>query len=204
MYIDLGQSTPTQAYFHILQTLIPRPVAWVLSENENSTFNLAPFSYFNAVCSDPPLIMLSIGNKPTNQPKDTCLNIKHRKDFTVHIAHRELLGDLNESSLTLPAGESELDLLKLETTAFDGARLPRLKQCRVAYSCECYETHELGALPQAIIYGKVNAIYIDDLIININDKGRIKVDAEKLDPISRLGANEYMTFGTIITMNRPK
>lgn len=204
MYIDLNQSTPTQAYFHIIQTLVPRPVAWVLSENENSSYNLAPFSYFNAVCNNPPLIMLSIGHKPTNQPKDTHLNIKHRKDFTVHIAHREMLDSLNASSVTLPAGESELELLKLKTTSFDGARLPRLEQCRLAYACECYEIHELGKLPQTLIYGKVNAIYIDDSIASTSEKGRIKVHADKLDPIARLGADEYMTFGNIVSLKRPK
>ena len=204
MYIDLNQSTPTEVYFHLLQTLIPRPIAWVLSENENSSYNLAPFSYFNAVCSDPPLIMLSIGDKPTKQPKDTRLNIKHRKYFTVHIAHRELLEDLNVSSATLAAGESELDLLKLKTTAFEGAHLPRLEQSRLAYACECYEIHKLGKTPQTIIYGKVNAIYISDSITSVNEKGRIKVHAEKLDPISRLGANEYMTFGKVLSMKRPK
>jgi flavin reductase (DIM6/NTAB) family NADH-FMN oxidoreductase RutF len=204
VYIDLNQSTPAQTYFQMVQTLVPRPVAWVLSENENGSYNLAPFSYFNAVCSNPPLLMLSIGNKPSNQPKDTRLNIEHRKYFTVHIAHREMLKELNESSATLPAGESELDLLKLRTTTFDGMPLPRLEQCRLAYSCECYEIHKLGELPQTIIYGKVNSIYIDDSIISINDKGRVKVHAEKLDPIARLGANEYMTFGNIVSMQRPK
>lgn len=204
MYIDLSQSTPLQNYFNIVQTLVPRPIAWVLSENENSSYNLAPFSYFNAVCSDPPLIMLSIGNKPDNQPKDTRLNIKLRKDFIVHIAHRELLEALNQSSATLAAGESELDMLQLETTRFDNARLPRLEQCRLAYACECYEIHELGELPQTIIYGKVNSIYIDDSIITTNEKGRLKVHADQLDPVSRLGANEYMTFGEIVSIPRPK
>lgn len=204
MYIDLNHSTPAQAYLQMAQTLVPRPVAWVLSENENGSYNLAPFSYFNAVCSDPPLLMLSIGNKPSNQPKDTRLNIEHRKYFTVHIAHREMLKDLNESSATLPAGESELDLLKLRTTTFDGTRIPRLERCRLAYSCECYQIHKLGELPQTIIYGKVNAIYIDDSIISINDKGRVKVHAEKLDPIARLGTDEYMMSGKIIQLQRPR
>jgi flavin reductase (DIM6/NTAB) family NADH-FMN oxidoreductase RutF len=204
VYIDLSQTTPSQNYFHLIQTLVPRPIAWVLSENENSSYNLAPFSYFNAVCSNPPLIMLSIGNKPDNQPKDTRLNIKHRKDFVVHIAHRELLEALNQSSATLAAGDSELDMLQLETTAFENTRLPRLKLCRLAYACECYEIHELGELPQTIIYGKVTSIYMDDAITSTNEKGRIKVHADRLDPISRLGANEYMTFGEIISIPRPR
>ena len=64
MIVELHSLTPAQVYLHMIQVLVPRPIAWVLSENASGSFNLAPFSYFNAVCSDPPLIMLSVGKKP--------------------------------------------------------------------------------------------------------------------------------------------
>lgn len=188
----------------MVQTLVPRPIAWVLSENENCSYNLAPFSYFNAVSSEPPLIMLSIGRKSDGSVKDTCANIEARKFFTVHIAHREMLEALNESSMSLAAGESELDRLKLATTSFKDAALPRLEQSRIAYACEHYETHNIASSSQTIIYGKVNAIYIDDSIISCNERGHVKVHAEKLKPVARLGADEYMSFGEIINMKRPK
>ena len=204
MILDLSVLKPAQVYFHMIQTLIPRPIAWVLSEIEQDRYNLAPFSYFNAVCSNPPLIMLSVGKKPDGSFKDTRVNIEQRKDFVVHIAHREVLQDLNQSSATLDANISELDLLGIETTRFEGSRLPRIKACKLAYACECYEIHELGSTPQSIIYGKVNRIYIDDDITSINEKGRLKVHADKLEPIARLGADEYMSFGEIISLARPK
>ena len=188
----------------MVQTLIPRPIAWVLSENENHSYNLAPFSYFNAVSSDPPLIMLSIGQKTESTEKDTCVNIKQRRYFTVHIAHREMLEALNESSITLAAGESEIERLKLATTAFENAPLPRLENCRIAYACEFVGMHKISDSSQSIIYGRVNAIYIDDNIVSTNERGHIKVHAEKLDPVARLGADEYMSFGEIIRLKRPK
>jgi flavin reductase (DIM6/NTAB) family NADH-FMN oxidoreductase RutF len=203
MVIDLSELKPAQVYFHMVQTLIPRPIAWVLSEIEHGKYNLAPFSYFNAICSDPPLIMLSIGKKPDGSFKDTRVNIEQRKDFIIHLAHREMLDDLNNSSATLDAGVSEIDQLGIETTELEGSRLPRIKACRIAYACECYEIHELGAVPQSIIYGKIRQIYIDDAITRTSDKGRLKVDAEKLDPVARLGADEYMSFGDVISLNRP-
>jgi len=204
MILDLSQLKPAQVYFHMIQTLVPRPIAWVLSEIEQGKYNLAPFSYFNAVCSDPPLIMLSVGKKPDDSYKDTRVNIEQRRDFVVHIAHRDMLQDLNQSSATLDADISELDQLGIETANFEGSRLPRIKACKVAYACECYEIHELGSTPQSIIYGKVNHIYIDDDITSASEKGRLKVHADKLEPISRLGANEYMSFGEIISLARPK
>lgn len=203
MYLDLTQLKASQIYFHMMQTLIPRPIAWVLSENKTHSYNLAPFSYFNAVCSDPPLIMLSIGVKPDGSPKDTRVNIEERKNFIIHIAHRDLLGPLNESSASLPANESEVEKLGLATCAFEGSQLPRLEQCRIAYACECYQLQQLGDTPQTIIYGKVNSIYIDDAITSTNDKGHLKVHADKLDVIARLGANEYMQAGDIIHLKRP-
>jgi len=204
MILALSELKPAQVYFHMIQTLIPRPIAWVLSEIEQDKYNLAPFSYFNAVCSDPPLIMLSVGKKPDGSFKDTRVNIEQRKDFVVHIAHREVLDELNQSSATLAADISELDQLGLATTAFEGSRLPRIKACKIAYACECYQIHELGSTPQSIIYGKVNHIYIDDDITSTSEKGRLKVHADKLEPIARLGADEYMSFGEIIQLARPK
>ena len=204
MILDLSQLKPAQIYFQMIQTLIPRPIAWVLSEIEHNKYNLAPFSYFNAVCSDPPLIMLSVGKKPDGSFKDTRVNIEQRKDFVVHIAHLDMLEALNQSSATLAADVSEIDRLGLETTGFEGSRLPRIKACRIAYACECYQIHELGSTPQSVIYGKVNRIFIDDSITRTNDKGHVKVLAAELDPVARLGASEYMRFGDIIELKRPK
>lgn len=204
MILDLAELKPTQVYFHMIQTLIPRPIAWVLSEIEADKYNLAPFSYFNAVCSNPPLIMLSVGKKPDGSFKDTRVNIEQRRDFVVHIAHREMLQDLNESSATLDAEVSELDRLGIETTSFADSRLPRIKACKVAYACECYDIQELGSTPQSIVYGQVRYIYIDDAITSTDKNGRLRVHADQLDPISRLGANEYMSFGEVISLSRPK
>lgn len=203
MYIDLDQLTPNQVYVQMIQTLIPRPIAWVLSENADKGFNLAPFSYFNAVCSDPPLIMLSVGKKPDGSFKDTRVNIEQRERFVVHIAHREQAQVLTQTSATLPAGESELEREGLVSVPFDGFELPRLVDCRVAYACERYQIEEIGGTPQALILGRVRAIYVDDGVIEKDAKGRTRVLAERVDPLGRLGAGEYVSFGEIITVPRP-
>ena len=118
MYIDFSQLSANQIYGTMVQTVVPRPIAWVLSENPQEAYNLAPFSYFNAVCSDPPLLMISIGKKPDGSFKDTRVNIEQRKDFVVHIAHENMLDALNESSATLSAEVSEIELQGLITKPF--------------------------------------------------------------------------------------
>ena len=203
MYIQLSELSPTQFYMRIIQTLIPLPVAWLLSENANGSYNLAPFSYFNAVCSDPPLIMLSIGKKPDGHFKDTRINIEQRTHFMVHIAHRQMAKPLTQSSATLPAGVSEVDRLALKTVSFDGFSMPRLQACRIAYACECYEVREIGGAPQALVLGLVKSLYVDDAVLRKDGKGRIKVAAELVDPLGRLGANEYVTFGEVLHIPRP-
>lgn len=206
MLIDLAQLSPNRIYFTMIQTLIPRPVAWVLSangegDNGHGGYNLAPFSYFNGVCSQPPLVMLSIGKKPDGEIKDTRRNILERHKFVVHIAHADLAEQVTQSSAVLPHGDSELTRGGLATEAFGDFALPRLRDCRVAYACTLYEHHELG--PQAVIYGRVEQIYIDDAIATERD-GRLHVDARALDPIARLGGDDYGLLGDIRTVPRPR
>jgi flavin reductase (DIM6/NTAB) family NADH-FMN oxidoreductase RutF len=158
MLMDFTHLTPNQVYINLIQSLIPRPIAWVLSENAQGSYNLAPFTYFSAVCSDPPLLMISVGKKPDGSHKDTRVNIEQRRGFVVHIAHREMLGPLNESSASLPAEVSEVDQLGLGTTPFEGFHLPRLTACRIAYACDCYEIQEVGGTPQPLIFGRIQSM----------------------------------------------
>ena len=203
MYINLSDLSERQIYFTMTQTVIPRPIAWVLSENQSGSYNLAPFSYFNAVCSDPPLIMISIGKKPDGSFKDTLVNIEQRSEFVVHIVSRDLLGPMNQSSATLAQEHSELEITGLKTVPFDGSRIPRLVNTRVAFACECYEIIRLGSIPQSLVLGKISCIYIDDAVVGEDEKGRMKIIAEQVDPLGRLGASEYVSFGEKLRLQRP-
>ena len=204
MIVDFAELSPSRIYFTMTQTLVPRPIAWILSDNGNGDYNLAPFSYFNGVCSDPPLVMLSIGKKPDKSLKDSRANIIERKQFTIHIAHRELAPLVTESSRVLPFGESEQRRLGLELVPFGDHPVPRLSICRVAYACEFYQLIELGPLPQALILARVKAVYIDDAIAEIGEKNRLTVHADKLDPLGRLGGEHYGTLGGVLRVPLPR
>ncbi|WP_158968962.1 flavin reductase family protein [Paraglaciecola sp. L3A3] len=203
MIFDLEQLSANRVYHTMIQTLTPRPVAWVLSENKDNGFNLAPFSYFSAVSSDPPLLMLSIGKKSDGALKDTRFNIIERSHFVVHIAHRELASQVTNSAAELAEGESEIETLGLEMVEFTGSSLPRLKDCRVAYACEKYRVEDITA-KQAMILGLVKKVYVDDKIILPSEAGRLKVDPYKLDAIGRLGGDDYGYLGQVEEVFRPK
>lgn len=207
MNIDFSTLSGPERYFAMVQSIIPRPIAWVLTDNGNSSLNLAPFSFFTGICSDPPLLMFSVGKKPPGNEqgieKDTRLNIRERTDFVVHIAATKQLDALNASAATLAHGESELDRLNLETVDFDGFSLPRVGVCDVAFGCSLYKYDEIGAVPQALIYGEIKQMYVADHLLESNDKNRLIINPEQLDPLSRLGGNTYAALGKQLKANRP-
>jgi flavin reductase (DIM6/NTAB) family NADH-FMN oxidoreductase RutF len=204
MNIDLAKQNAAQIYSAMAQTIMPRPIAWVLSENANGSFNLAPFSYFAPICSDPPLVMISISKKPDGTLKDTRANIKERKDFVLHIPSWKQLEPMNASAATMAAGVSEVEELGLALTDFEGSRLPRIRDSRVAMACSLYEIREIGNGPYAMVLGRIHHIYITDAAIVEQTDEKIRIAPEQLDPIGRLGGPQYAELGRIVTLARPE
>ncbi len=203
MEIKFADLSSSKIYHCMTQTIIPRPIAWVLSENENLSLNLAPFSYFTAVSSKPPLIMMSIGKKPDGSFKDTRVNIEMRREFVVHIAREGQAVEVTETSRGLAAGESELGLIDAELAQLEDFRLPRLAACPVALACELHSIQEMGDVPQSLVFGRVKSLYLDDAVCSSDAKGGLVVDAKKVSPLGRLGAEEYANFGDVIHIPRP-
>ena len=203
MIVDMSKLSPGQTYATMIQTIVPRPIAWVLSENENGSYNLAPFSYFNAICSDPPLVLISIGKQDDGSDKDTRINIESRKEFVIHIAHREMAGELTQSSAPLPNGVSEIEAQGLPISEFEKFRLPRLTDARIALACTLEKSEEIGNANQCLIFGRINYLYAEDNVVELDAKNRSNFVAEKIDPIGRLGGGEYTTFGEKIFIPRP-
>src|SRR5690554_2150810 len=111
MFVDFTEMSGSYIYHLMTQTIIPRPIAWILTENTDATFNVAPFSYFTAVSSSPPLLMVSIGKKSDGTNKDTLVNIKRTGKAVIHIASMNELAMVNTSSEELPANDSEVSRL---------------------------------------------------------------------------------------------
>jgi len=203
MIINFSTIEPVQRYHLLTQTVIPRPIAWVLSKNDpNPNYNLAPFSFFNAICSDPPLMMLSIGKKPNGEIKDTRRNLLSGREFVIHIASLDHAELLNASAAVLNYGESELKDMNLSLVNFQGCTLPRIAEALAAYHCTLYDVHELGPHQQAIIYAEVHQLYLDDSLVKM-EKNRLYVNAVALNPLARLGAAEFTGIDQPFTLNRP-
>lgn len=202
MISQLSELSPNQRYHLITQCLVPRPIAWVLTGNEDNSLNLAPFSYFGGVSSDPPLIMLSIGKKSDGSDKDTRKNIIRDGHFVIHIPDDSQVNDVSASAASFDYQTSEVDALQLATQPFADFSLPRLCDTRVAFACTRYRIEDITA-SQAMVLGEIQTIYVDDNIVQASD-GRVSLDQKGLSPLSRLGGNEYGTLGEIASVTRPK
>lgn len=212
MIIDLAEESSSSIYHLMTQTLIPRPVAWVLTEHVQGNLNLAPFSYFTAVSSEPPLLMFSVGNKAPGEGKDTKVNIAHNPYFVVHIAPASLAEEVTESSKSLPATESELDHLQVTMAEFGDFPLQRVAECPIAFGCKLHALQDVPGAPQTMVFGEILQIFINEEVASsekkLNSAGKVSsrllVDALQVNPIARLGADQYATLGRILNIPRPK
>ncbi len=204
MQLDFKDLTPNQRYGAMTQAIVPRPIAWVLSDNGDDSFNVAPFSFFTGICSDPPLLVLSIGKKDADEEKDTRVNIRERENFVVHISSTRHIDQVNNTSASLAHGESEVDLASLELGEIEGFPLPRILDCDIAMACKRYRIDEVGNVPQAVIYGEITSLTVNDDLLVPNEKGHFQLDSKQLDPLSRLGGSHYGGLGNVLKAVRPK
>lgn len=212
MILDFKNLSKNEIYHTVTQTLVPRPIAWVLSEHSDGHYNLAPFSYFTAVSSEPPLLMFSVDVKAPGVSKDTAVNIQQSPYFVVHIANASQAEAVTETSRTLPAEESELNNIDMTLTDFAGFRLPRLNGVPIAFGCKLHSTQQVEGTLQTLIFGEIERIYIDDDCASVTEyedktgrkRTRLTVDAARIDPLSRLGGGEYGTLGMVKSVPRPR
>jgi flavin reductase (DIM6/NTAB) family NADH-FMN oxidoreductase RutF len=146
------------------------------------------------------MLMVSMGHKRDGSKKDTWKNIEARHHCVVHIANTGLMHDLNETARGLAAGESELDNIEHQLVAEEGFALPRMKAAPIAMACRHHDIHLVGEGPQAVIYLAVKHIYVNDSLLT---DPPFTIDSASLDPLSRLGGENYASLGAISTIKRP-
>ena len=203
MKLDLANMDPKSIYLTMIQTIVPRPIAWILSDNGDQTHNLAPFSYFNGVCSKPPIISISVGKKRSGGRKDTWTNIDEREHFVVHLPRTNSASAVSATAATLPFGDSEITANNLPTVQDEDWPLPRLVESPVALLCRKHQIIEVGATPQGLVLGEILRIHLDDDIVLSGTEAELKIDIARLNPLARLGGDDYAPVGPAFTVDRP-
>lgn len=190
---------PPDAYRLLISTVTPRPIAWVSSMGADGSTNLAPFSFFNAVAGSPPTLMISIGQRRGGM-KDTLRNIQETGEFVVNIVSEELIQQMNVSSGELDYGVDEFVAAGLEKAASIDVRPPRVAAAKAAMECVLSQVIPIPESTYTLVLGRVVRYHIREGLL----RPRGLVDNALLRPVGRLGGDEYVLFGEVITLPRPK
>ncbi len=183
-----------EKYYLMTSTIVPRPIAVVSTLNEDGTDNLAAFSYFNAVSTEPPCIMFSI-TQPRHGKKDTLVNIERQKEFVVHIAQANQVQIVDQTGEALPYGKSEREKLGLTTLPSSWIKTPRVKEFKVAFECVLEKFVEIGG--STVVFGRILGAHVDESILLADSTtGELipRVDHQALDPLARLDRDYGKVF----------
>ncbi len=198
--IDPSTLTERENYKLLIGSIIPRPIAFVTSLSDRRVLNGAPFSYFNIVSSNPPLISLSIQRSGGKQ-KDTARNILHSKQFVIHIVDEDNVMKINETAAALPPDESEIELAQLTPVNSVKVAVPGIKEAKIRFECTLEQALELGGEDTPgcdLIIGKIVHLHIDPAIYHEG-----KIDPIALGAVSRLAGINYAKIGDIFSIERP-
>jgi flavin reductase (DIM6/NTAB) family NADH-FMN oxidoreductase RutF len=201
MNFDMEKTPPRQIYNLLIGLVAPRPIALVTSMSEHGVLNAAPFSSYNYLCTDPPIIGMGVMDRPAEKfvPKDTARNIRRTGEFVVNVVTEDLAQKMNITATDFPAEVNELEMAELATTPSQIVKVPRIAEAHAALECKEYMTLEIGR--SRIVLGRVVAMYIEDQFI---DPAGPYVRAEDLHAIGRMnGMGLYVkTRDAFLTMPR--
>ncbi|MEK4472576.1 flavin reductase family protein [Paenibacillus sp. FSL R7-0048] len=198
--MDPKHNSERENYKLLIGTIIPRPIAFVTTQSEEGLLNGAPFSYFNIVSSNPPMVSLAI-QRPAGRLKDTARNIYDNQQFVVHIVDEENVAKINQTAATLPASESEIELANLTPIQSTSVAVPGVLEAKVRMECKLVQAIPLGGEEPGsdLFIGEIVQFHIDE---SIYQEGHI--DPRVLNAVSRLAGNNYATLGEIFTIDRPE
>lgn len=198
MNFTVSELVSLEVYKLLAGTVVPRPIALVTSKNEHGLVNAAPFSFFNLVGADPPLVVLGVGNRASGVGKDTARNIRTNGEFVVNLVDENLADAMNLCAIDFPAHLSEIEAAKLELCASQIVKIPRLAASPVALECREFQTLEIGR--NHLILGEVVAIWIRDELV---DARNFHVATNDLHLVGRMGgAGGYVKTSDTFEMAR--
>ncbi len=189
MLINYKDKTLNDRYKLMSQTIIPRPIAWICTEDLEGNINIAPFSYFTGLSSNPPTMIVSIGHKSDETPKDTLKNLRDSKKCTICMVDEAHLNKMHFSSKELDSSISEAELFDIETKKILEDFPPMVKDIPSAFFCELYQEIELKDSKTVPMIVEIKAQYIDEKIIK--DFEKLTIDYE---PVARVGKS-YALLG---------
>ncbi len=180
--VRAGEIEQSQISRLIFNLVVPRPIAWITTVSEEGVVNLAPFSFFNAVTTKPPTVMVSIGKRKDGSLKDTSRNIRKTGEFVINLVTRELLEKMHLSGKDFPPFESEAEALNVELEPSLEVKPPRVKGSPASMECRVKEIIPIGSTPMDLVIAEVVAFKFSPELLK-SQKG----------VVGRLGGKRYCT-----------
>lgn len=200
MLLDIQTIPERDRYKLLIGAIVPRPIAWVSTMDAAGNLNVAPFSFFNAACSNPMTIMFSVAVADTvDGKKDTLRNIEAVPEFVVNMTNETTATAMNLTATPLPASQSEFDWAGLTPAPSRTIRVPRVAEAPIAFECRLQRIVTISDQPggASVIFGEVQGVYVRD---DLYAQGRILLD--DYQPIGRLGGNGYAYIKETFEMER--
>jgi len=193
MIFDLSKDTKLNENYKLMaQTILPRPIAWVVTE-DNGVVNIAPFSYFIGLSSEPASVLISVGHKEDGTPKDTLANIRKNRKCTICMVEEKDLEKMHFSSKGLERDVSEAEQFNIETETMVEGYPPAIKGVPSAYFCTLNQEIDLGGGTTIPLVLNLKEIFVDDRVIT--DRERLSISFK---PLARIGKS-YAFLGEEIT-----
>ena len=183
--------------------VVPRPIGWISTQDSEGVVNLAPYSFFNGVASDPPMVMFSSNGKHLEGPhKDSARNVTETGEFVCNLAVWDLREQMNQTSAMVDRDVNEFELAGLTPIPSRIVKPPRVAESPVHLECVHVTTVELPTRdpqrPNLTVFGEVVGVHIDERVIKDG-----MIDMQALKPIARLGYFDYTVVERVFTMKRP-
>ncbi|WP_239615690.1 flavin reductase family protein [Cohnella mopanensis] len=202
MNIDPASQSERDNYKLLIGSIIPRPIAFVTTLSSKGVLNAAPYSYFNIVTANPPMISISVQRK-NGERKDTSRNAIETGAFVVHISDESYIGQINETAANLPPEESEIALAGLTPISSEKIAVPGVAEAKIRMECVLEQVIPLGGDAQSpacdLLIGRIVCFHMDETLY---ENGHI--DPVKLAPVSRLAGNSYAKLGELFAIERPE
>jgi flavin reductase (DIM6/NTAB) family NADH-FMN oxidoreductase RutF len=196
---DFRTLSARERYKLMIETVVPRPIALVTTVNPEGRINAAPFSFFNCLSADPPILAFGVENNPDMSFKDTAMNVRLTEVFTVNIVSHAIAEAMHVCAVPFAAGHNELQAAGLTATPGSVVASPWIKEAPASFECRRHLTLELGKSRQIILGEIVFAHYQPGVI----DTQRKRIDPAKLDAVARLGGNTCSTIRDRFEMLTP-
>jgi len=200
MLFDFATIDARERYKLMVSTIVPRPIAWIVTQDLQGQLNAAPFSFFNALAGDPPVVGIGIGSHDPGRPKDTRRNIRDTGQFVVNLVSEELRERMNITAIEFEREVSEPREAGLKTVASVHVKPPRLAESPVSMECELLQIVELGK-ESGLVLGRILATHVrDEFVI---DPVKHHIDTPALGLIGRMhGAGWYARTSDLFEMKR--